>query len=130
VRKDVNGDPKAGSNLSNYVNATGDPTYPMLIAVRTNAPATKTGVGERRSSITLTSFARATDSAHYASPDPLVLPISCVVALNTPNMGLEAGDVSDLLGNLYSLLFTTLTAKVPDTAFISKLLFGITNLYG
>lgn len=42
----------------------------------------------------------------------------------------EAADVMDMILNLFSFTFDTVTSKVPDSANISKVLFGISDILG
>lgn len=115
-----------GVTTSVYVMPTGDPNYPMTVTVRTERAPNAKADGQRRSSITLASYARVVDG------DGVVLalkPISAVLAFNTPFTDFEASDLSDLLGNLYGLSFGSLNTKVPAVDHLNALLFGVTELY-
>ena len=119
-------DAKTGVTISTYVLPTGDPAYPMIVTVRNEKSPTAANV-ERRCSINVKTWARELDDDGVLVA---VKPISATVAFNLPpGVGLEAADISDLVGNLYSLTFDSLNTKVPSTALISKQMFGLTELY-
>lgn len=120
-------DPKTGNTVSTYVIPSGDPNHPTTITVRTQSdPRNVNGNGVRRSSITLSSWARIVDSD---SSEPVLQPISMVLAMNVPMIGMEVDDLSNMVANLFGLSYMTLTSKVRDTANLNKLQFGITELY-
>lgn len=119
-------DLKTGVSTTVYVLPTGDPNYPMTATVRTEKSPSANASAIRRSSITLATWARVTVDDVVVE----IKPISVVIAFNLPNTAVEAGDISDLIGNAYGLTFGTLNTKVPSTDHISSLMFGITELFG
>lgn len=117
----------SGRETTIYVDSTSDPNSPVTVAVSSGVDARPDAAGTRtrRSSITLSSYARVVDG------DGALLAlkrISCVIALNTPDADMEPDDLRDLFLNAVSVWINTLTAKVPDTETISALRFGITDV--
>lgn len=119
--RDVN----SGVNESWYSIPTGDPLYPTTIVVR-HAKNPKDKAGVRRLTLAINTWAREVDSVSGAET---VNPISAAMTLQVPSATVEAADIAALIGNLYGLSFNSLTTKVPDTAVISGLLFGITPAF-
>lgn len=119
-------DPANGIVESRYSIPTGDPTYPTIIVVRyAKNPKDKTGAS--RTLTAINTFARDVDGT--GALEDVVKPISASTSIVMPSMTLEAADISALLGNLYSLTFNSLTAQVPDTAVVSDLMFGLTEVF-
>lgn len=119
-------DARNGVITSTYVLNTSDPAYPLKVIVR-NEKSPTNAKAIRRSSITLTSWARIVDGNGVVVD---VQPITAVIAMNTPAMDLETADLSDFWGNLYGLTFDVLNTKVPATTYLNQMLFGLTQYYG
>jgi len=116
-----------GSVVTTYAYPVGDPTYPLTVVVRTQM-LTKNGIpGERRSSVTINTWARIVEDGTVLA----VKPVSFVWAMNTPGIAMEAGDLLGASGNLFGLLFPSVDGSdIPSAAHISSLMFGLTELYG
>lgn len=118
-------DAAAGVIEAVYSIPTGDANYPTTIVVRT-ARNPKDRAGVARHLIAINTFARDLDGVTGLE---VVKPISAVLTIQVPNMSVEAADLATLIGNLYGLSFNTLTAKVPDTAVLSGLQFGLVEAF-
>lgn len=120
-------DVASGVTESWYSLPSGDPAYPSTIVVRVAKPVGKNAAsGQTRAMIAFNTYARDEDSV---TGEVVVRPISTSLNLHLPPMSLEATDLLNLVGNLYGLSFNTLNTKVPDTAVMANLLFGLTEAF-
>lgn len=118
-------DPKNGETSTSYILSSGDTSYPAVATYRSSIDERKTGA-IRRISVTLATWARSVDSV---SGEDKAVPILGTISLNVPQaMQVELADFDDLVGNLFSLLYPSVSAGVRSTTFLSKLLFGISQV--
>jgi hypothetical protein len=115
-------DPKTGDQVSTYVLASGDNSFPATVAYRVGYQSRSTGA-IRRVSMTFSTWATTSDSV--AGTD-VKRPLVATVSFNIPaDMTIEVADMDDLIGNLFSLLYLSVTTKVRDTTWLQKLLYGV-----
>lgn len=114
-----------GQSISIYTLASGDPAYKTNITVRSQQNP-KNNSGARNISIRVDTWCRDLDSV---SGIEIVKPTNVVIGINLPDMSVEAGDVMALASNVYGLLFTSLTSKVPSLDVVTNLIFGLTQVY-
>jgi hypothetical protein len=56
-------------------------------------------------------------------------PLNVTIGINVPaDMTIEVADLDDLIGNAFSFLYASVTAKVRSTAWLQKLLYGATQV--
>jgi hypothetical protein len=114
-------DPKTGENTTVYVLASGDNAYPATVTYRSGIQARSTGP-VRRVNITLSTWATSTDSVSRAI---VKKPVTASINLLFPaDMTIEVADADDLIGNLFSFAYLSVTTKVRDVSWLSDLLYG------
>lgn len=118
-------DEKTGENSSIYVLSSGDATLPATVTFRT--ALSQNGKGpSRRISVTFSTFARSDDSV---TGEVKTYPINATISVTIPqNVQVELADIGNLLGNLFSLLYPSVSAGVRSTAWLAKLLFGVSQV--
>lgn len=115
-------DPKTGDVTSTYILASGDNSYPATVAYRSSVQ-TRAGNAIRRMSMTFSTWATMSDSVSGLDTKR---PVVASISFNIPaDMTVEVADMDDLAGNLFSLLYLSVTTKVRDTGWLQKLLYGI-----
>jgi len=115
-------DPKTGEVVSTYVLASGDNGFPATITYR-NSIQNRSGGSVRRLSMTLSTWATVSDSV---SGTDTKKSISGTISFLIPaDITIEVADMDDFIGNLFSFLYLSVTAKVRDTTWIQKLLYGV-----
>jgi len=115
-------DQKTGDVTSTYVLASGDNSYPATVAYR-SAVQNRASGAVRRMSMTFSTWATRSDSV--AGTDEK-LPLTGSIAFTVPaDMTIEVADMDDLVGNLFSFAYLSVTTKVRDTTWLQKLLYGI-----
>lgn len=118
-------DTKDGVTETNYVVATGDNAYQSYVTFRSEIQNRK-GVLIRRISVTFSTWAVQSDSV--AGTDTMK-PVNGTIAFNLPaDMTIEVADLDDFLGNLVSYCYPSVTTKVRSTAWLQKLLYGVTQV--
>jgi hypothetical protein len=115
-------DPKTGEVTSVYVLASGDNAYPATVTYR-SALQTRGGKPVRRLSMTLSTWATKSDSV--SGLDTKEELTSTYVMIVPANMTIEVADADDLIGNTFSFLYLSVTAKVRDTTWLQNLIYGI-----
>jgi hypothetical protein len=115
-------DPKTGDQVSTYVLASGDNSFPATVVYRAGVQ-TRAGSPIRRISMTFGTWATKADSVTGVD---VKLPLVATVSFNIPaDMTVEVADMDDLIGNLFSFLYLSVTTKVRDTTWLQKLLYGV-----
>jgi len=115
-------DPKTGEVTSTYVLASGDNGFPAFVTYRASVQNRASG-SVRRLSMTLSTWATKSDSVSGTDEKKN---LSIGVTITVPSdMTIEVSDVDDLIGNAFSFLYLSVTAKVRDTSWLQKLLYGI-----
>jgi hypothetical protein len=118
-------DPKTGDVTSTYVLASGDNAFPATVIYRTSLQK-RAGAAVRRLSMTFNTWSVSTDSV---TGIVIRKPLSATVSFVIPaDMTVEVADMDDLVGNLFSFLYLSVTTKVRDTAWLQKLLYGISQI--
>lgn len=118
-------DRKTGESVSTYVIANGDNAYPATVTYRSGVQ-TLGGRNVRRVSISFATWAVKTDSVTTAEVRE---PITATISLILPAvMTIESSDVDDLVGNLFSFLYPSVTTKVRATTWLAKLLYGVSQV--
>jgi len=118
-------DAKTGTIISTYVVKNGDPSVDTTVVVTTGT-SSKDGV--TRNSIRLTTNEKVYDDV--ALLYLVDAPIEVVIAWNHSGPLYDTAKVRDMISSAFSLAFTTLTAKVPDTGIIDAVNHGLlTELY-
>lgn len=117
----------SGGVRSSYSIATGDGNKPTIISFTTKSDRNgNAGKGVRTLTIGLSSYARYVDDASVTFTEPITMALHMNVPTNIP---VEEADLRVMAENLYSLSYSTLTSKEPDTVRLSKLaLFGATGV--
>lgn len=115
-------DPKTGEVSAVYVLPSGDNAYPATITYR-SVIITRGGKLVRRISVTFSTWATKSDSVTGLDTKEEV--ISTFTCLVPATMTIEVADFDDLLGNLFSFLYLSVTAKARDTSWAAKLLYGL-----
>jgi hypothetical protein len=115
-------DPKTGVTSSVYSLASGDNAFPATVTYRSSVE--KRAVGPvRKVSMTFSTWATKSDSV---SGIDVKQDVSASVNFIFPaSMTIEVADVDDLIGNLFSFLYLSVTTKVRDTTWLQKLLYGV-----
>jgi len=114
-------DPTTGQVVAKYRLASGDDVYPSFVSYRSVIQDRKTG-SIRLVSVTFDTWATADNSVSGLTTKK---PISAVVSFNLPaDMTVEVADMDDLIGNLFSFLYPSVTTKVRSTSWLQKLLYG------
>jgi len=122
VLQSTSTDPKTGDNVSVYVVSTGDNSYPATITFRSGVQSRSQG-SVRRISMTFNTWATRSDSVTGLDTKK---PFSGSVSFVMPaDITIEVADMDDVIGNLFSFLYASVTTKVRDTAWLGKLLYGI-----
>jgi len=120
--RQVSTDPKTGEISAEYVLASGDDNYPATITYRTVLQRRNSAL-KRRISMTFQTWATASNSV---SGEDTKKEISGTVSMILPSeMTLELADLDDFLGNIFSMMYLSVTTKVRDTTWLQKLLYGI-----
>lgn len=115
-------DPKTGELSSVYVLSTGDNSYPSYVTYRCALQKRATGL-VRRISVTFDTWAVKTDDVAGTVDRK---PISGTVSFNTPaDMTIETSDLDEMLGNLISFQYLSVTGGARDITWLGKLLFGV-----
>jgi hypothetical protein len=118
-------DPKTGEVVSTYVLASGDNAYPSTVTYRSGLQNRATGQ-VRRISITFATWAVVADSVSGVDTRK---PISGTVSFVAPaDYTIEVDDLDDMLGNLFSFCYASVTTKVRSTAYLQKLLYGVAQV--
>lgn len=116
-----------GTTIATFVLDTSDSQEEVLVTVRMkDIPGKGTRPTVRQSTITLYAWAHDVDSV---SGVIFSNPVTGGFFLNIPIMGLEVADLSIMAKNIFSLTYTTLTSKVPDTGILAKFLLALPKLY-
>ena len=114
-------DPKTGESVSKYVLPSGDNAYPATITYRSSVAKRSQG-DVRNCSMTFSTWATSDDGLGTVVKKPLLASFN----LQAPaDMTIEVADADDLIGNAFSFLYLSVTAKVRDTTWLQKLLYGI-----
>lgn len=103
---------------------TGDPVYKTSVVANLSWDP-RNPQGNRRALIAINTWSRESDSVLGTEK---VQPFTAQMTLNWRGR-VEEADLAAIVGNLYGLSFNTLTSKIPDTAVLTKLLFGIPDLW-
>jgi hypothetical protein len=120
-----------GVQISQYLLPATNNRQALTVTVRSEGIAA-TGRGPkdyqaRKVSIALRTWARIVSSD--TAVEDLVEETSAAISWTIPSIAVEAGDVMVMLNNLFALLWTTLTSKVPDTDRVASLNLGLTEVY-
>lgn len=115
-------DPKTGEVAATYVISNGDNSFPATVVYRSGTQVR--GSGQiRRMSVTFNTWGVKSDSV---SGTDTRKPIAATISLNVPaDITIETADADDLVGNLFSFLYLSVTGGARDTTWLAKLLFGI-----
>jgi len=115
-------DPKTGAIVSTYVLASGDNSYPATIVYRSEIQSRPSGT-IRRISVTFNTWSVRSDSVTGID---VRKPISGTISFNTAaDMTIEVADFDSMVGNLFSFLYSAVTAGARDTDWLADLLYGI-----
>lgn len=115
-------DPKTGEVVSTYVLASGDNSYPANVTYRVALQKRSDGM-IRRLSVTFSTWATSADDVTGVTTKK---PLSGTISFNVPaDMTIEVADMDDMLGNLFSFAYLSVTTKVRSTAWLAKFLYGI-----
>jgi hypothetical protein len=118
-------DPKTGVTKSVYTLGSGDNAYPSTVTYR-NVIKNTAGGPRREFSITFDTWAVVSNSVSGVDTRK---PISGTVAFTAPaDYTVEVADLDDMLGNLFSFCYLSVTAKVRDTTWLAALLLGATEV--
>ncbi|DAD50090.1 TPA_asm: coat protein [ssRNA phage Zoerhiza.1_23] len=112
---------KNGDRFHDYVLASGDNAYPAIVSYGSNVQQRTTGP-IRRVTMALSTWASATDSVSGLVTKK---PILGQVVIELPaDMTIEVADADDLIGNMFSYMYLSVTTKVRDTSWLLDLLYG------
>lgn len=119
------GPDQSGTMASVYTLASGDNAYPSTVTYRSSV-VTRRGSTVRQISLTFSTWATKADSVSgLDTKENLIASINLSVPAT---MTVETADVDDLVGNLFSFLYPSVTTKVRSTAWLQKLLYGVTQV--
>lgn len=111
-----------GETVAEYVLASGDINYPATVTYRSGLQTRKAG-NKRRISVTFSTWAAATDSGTgLVSREEISSTISFLVPAA---FTLELADIDDLLGNMFSFMYPSVSAGARNTGYLQKLLYGV-----
>lgn len=116
-----------GARTTFNVNS-GDPRYPTSIVAQVKPdPKGNGGGGIRNCLLAINTFARTETDGVIDK----IRPISVVLSASIPmDAAVDVADLHDLLENLFSLTYTTVTTKEGDDNRLSNwLLFGSTRIF-
>jgi len=121
-------DPKTGENSTKYVITTGNPGYPSTVTFRSSLVSPALKMPKRRFSMTFSTWALKADSV---TGEETREEISSTLSFIVPaTLAIEVADLDDMLGTIISLMYPSVTAKVRDTSWLGKLLYGVTEVAG
>lgn len=118
-------DSKTGEVKASYVLASGDNAYPATVTYKSSIQSRASGQ-VRRMEIQFSTWATLSDSVSGLDTKKPVL-ASCVFTVPA-DMTIEVSDLDDLLGNLFSFAYLSVTTKVRNTTWLQKLLYGATQV--
>lgn len=108
--------------VATYGLATGDNAYPAWVKYGVELQD-RQGSPVRRMTLEFSTWATKTDSV---TGEVVAKPVLASAAFNVPaDMTIEVADMDDLIGNLFSFLYLSVTTKVRDTTWAARLLYGI-----
>jgi len=114
-------DTKTGDIVSQYRIASGDALYPAFVTYRVQNQ-TRRGTLQRRMVVTFDTWATDDDGAGLVVKRPVSASISFIVP---GDLTVELADVNNLVGNLFSFLYPSVSAGTRSTAHLQKLLYGV-----
>lgn len=113
---------KTGEVVSTYVLASGDNSFPATVSYHSLIQNQRSGPVRR----IVVNFATWATKVDDVSGETTKKPVLGTIAFNVPaDMTIEVADMDDLLGNLISFAYLSVTTKVRSTAWLQKLLYGI-----
>jgi hypothetical protein len=108
-----------------YYLASGDNSFPATVTYESQVQKRQAGQ-VRRLAITFRTWAVETDSV--SGLDRRV-PISAQLSFLIPaDMTIEVADLNVLLGNMFSFAYSGVSSKLRNTAWLQKLLYGVSDL--
>jgi len=114
-----------GVLTSAYRLASGDNAFPADVTYRSEIQ-NRGGAQVHRISMTFATWAVKTDSVSGVETRA---PINLTLSINMPaDMTVEVADLDDLIGNGFSFMYPSVTTKVRSTAWLQKLLYGVTQV--
>jgi len=114
-----------GVTETSYVLSSGDNAYPATVTYRSEIQKRAAAL-VRRLSMTFSTWAVKADSVTGIE---LRSPVNLTIAINVPaDMTIEVADLDDLIGNAFSFLYASVTAKARSTAWLQKMLYGATQV--
>lgn len=118
-------DSKKGQSETTYSLASGDNAYPADVIYRTGIEKRASGP-VRHIAVTFNTWAASTDSVSGLETRKR---LSGTVTLNVPaDMTIEVADIDDVVGNLFSFLYPSVTTKVRSTTWLQRLLYGTSKV--
>lgn len=114
---------KDGKTTSVYQLASGNDVFPAFVTYSTEIQ-TRKGMGSVRNIVV--EFSTWATMADSTSGIDTKKPLSAVFVLNLPaDMTIEVADLDDLIGNLFSFLYPSVTTKVRSTTWLQNFIYGI-----
>jgi hypothetical protein len=114
---------KDGRVETKYRLASGSDVYPAYITYSSEIQNRKALGSIRNIVIDLSTWATQTDSVSGLETK---MPIQGMIVLNLPaGMTIEVADLDDFVGNLFSYLYPSVTAKVRSTTWLQNFIYGI-----
>lgn len=114
-----------GAVSTTYVLNSGDPIHPATVTYRSSIQS-KNGKDTRRISVTFNTWAHSADSVSGLEVwEPIQNTFSIVVPLS---LVVELVDLDDMIGNMFSFMYSGVTTGTRTTTYLSKLLFGVTQV--
>jgi len=119
---------KPFGSKTTYTLSSGDSRYPTTIVVQVKPDNSGNGgKGVRNCLLALNTFARTETDGLIDQIDPISVVLSASIPMNA---ALDAADLHDILEDLFSLTYSTVTTKEGDNDRITAwLLFGLTRLF-
>jgi len=117
-----------GGAKSIYTMNSGDPRYPTTVVAQVKPdPRGNAGKGVRSCLLALNTWARTETDGIV----DIISPISAVLSFSIPmDVAIDIADLHDMVEDLFSLTYSTITSKEGDTSRISSLLlFGISEVF-
>jgi len=112
----------SGLPFATYSLASGDNAFPATVTFKSGIQPRKNAGSVRYIAVQFNTWATKTDSVSGVDTKS---PLQAQVSFTLPtDMTIETADMDDLVGNLFSFLYPSVTTKVRSTAWLSKLLYG------
>ena len=110
------------ATIAVYRLLSGDAAYPANVTYRVENQ-TRKGAKIRRASMTFDTWAADDNSVDGTTARK---PISGTISVNIPaEITTELADMDDMLGNMFSFMYASVSAGARNTGYLNKLFYGL-----